>query len=734
MKIKEAYTFDYQFSLVDFVWSQKTYESFAKKVMALLGLKPSTPSPVPETFLDNIAKADFKYLILENERISKALSEKPLDASLHEQAALLIGVFASLEGSGSFTDCRELLSRMCAHLTLAKIGNNDKKTFIGEIANSLLESWSVRKKIAFDSIQKLNKQAQRPVEKSLLRAVRMLIDHDFRVYDEDNATEFENLVFCRFYASARSSDKAIERLKHHLSPLRQPWRRMLSVGMLSVSSRGLVSTEAVSSALAEFVETRNAYKHVNESAVSTLCDELNLQPSGCLAGKGESPALNVLSWSHIAALHQRQLSFAIILEYNFLRWTMASYERAAELKANSLKTFGNLNLFPLVAERFSLNNEEKKNNYAAIEKVLNFHPEIVTSQVWKEVIRVASQTGSTVSPGVEAWFDPAMPLGTVFIERLNQQNCSKSLAFVEELRRLNPYNGGIALQWLQKKFGDYPTAQQYRDAFGAMADYDLQAMKFVCKGEIRNPAKLIPLAEKIAQEEPAVFLDLADYCAINQMPEKAVDYYEKAFKLSPNSITNANNCDWLVQHYYEIGEKKKAEDLAKSAADVYSHRGLQTLARLYERQGELSKAEDLYKQIAVRYKSITNGLSFCLRNKEKSESYRKSADELLPRIFPKGLEKISLTSCKGEPEKGVFVQSYRWFSDSPLKLNTVIVGMDGYKIESLKQYQVIKDLRDKKTCAIIFWDGKEYKEISEPTLHSNYLLFSVASYTKLGSK
>lgn len=723
-------SFDYSLTLVDFIWSPKTYEPFARTILHSFELQPSPASQIPSEFLNNIAKAERKLLFLENERISEALSQNPLDASLHEQAALLLGVFSSLEISGSFFDNRSLLSRMTAHLTLASALNQGKQGIVGRMANAILESLSGRKRIASDVIRQIDSQNPNPTERSISRAIKMGINSDFRVYNEADSTPLEDLISCQFYALSHPIEDVLKRFATHVSPLSHQWRTMFSAARLSVASGSLIQTKMISSAVAEFIECRNAYKKVHDDNFSSFCEELNLQPSGCLSNKGEVPTLNVLSWELVCSFFQRQFAYAILLEYQYYKWSLHVNDVAAKVKEGIDKNFYKLTFFPFIADRFILKGYERRYVYSAINKLFKERPEIIPLGIWKLSVPMAAKNGTVLSPPAEAWFDPAIPMGTALVERTDMKNCPKTLPFYERLRRLNPYESYLAYAWAREKYGEFPTAEQYREAFGPLSEYDQRAISLICRGEIYNPEKFVVLAEKIAQGDPSVYFDAADYCVINNMPKKAVEFYEKAFKSVPNQIAVANNSDWLVQYLYSTGEKSKAEQLAESAAAVYSRRGIQTLGRLLERQGKLNDAEAQYKAIKERYDNVSPLLSFYLRNSEKDPRFKQAADELLPEIFPAGLQRVGLASFSGVPDRAIIVQSTWWISDSPLKWDTIIVGINGYAVTSAAQYDVVKELADQKTCSVIYWDGEAFRERTEPTVHHNSLGVSIREYKK----
>ncbi len=101
--------------------------------MGLLSLKADPPSTAPENYLKVLANADMSELFSENERISKALSETPLDPCLHEQAALCKQHSTCWSWRGNFSDTRSPLNRISAHLAIAEtINGSNGLTMVGK--------------------------------------------------------------------------------------------------------------------------------------------------------------------------------------------------------------------------------------------------------------------------------------------------------------------------------------------------------------------------------------------------------------------------------------------------------------------------------------------------------------------------------------------------------------------------------------------------------------------------
>jgi len=101
-------------------WSPEDYEVLAGRLVSSLQMRP-TPTPDDEEGL--------LYLLLgftsdvieeENVRTSSGLKARPADPRLHEEAALILGTLALRETTGAFSDSRQILCRMTAHLGLAR--------------------------------------------------------------------------------------------------------------------------------------------------------------------------------------------------------------------------------------------------------------------------------------------------------------------------------------------------------------------------------------------------------------------------------------------------------------------------------------------------------------------------------------------------------------------------------------------------------------------------------------
>lgn len=717
---------EYNFALQDYAWSPQNFEPFAKNVMSRLQLSAAAPSVIPEDFLKNLAKADFAAFFQENVRISRALSDNPMDPSLHEQAALLQGTFNMLEICGLFSDTRAPLNRMSAHLAMAKALNQDKLSTVGQIANIALESMSCRDGIAVPLIEEMEKQNLTATEKSFLRALKIRGTANYRHFKEAESTPLEEYQYGLRYAQTRGIHEAMQTFarKHH--PLSIQWKRILASGRMSVQTGHLIQAHQTSAEIADFIKNRKAYKNSSDENFPSFVDELNLLPTRCFTADSNLP-LNVLSWDDVANFHSRHIANALADEYLFNARMYGVPELAARTKENAKKLFGKLTIFPLIQARFNMEGDEKYNFLPTLQGLMVNHPELLTSDNWK----IMSTLGAQVAPQMvfvkpELWFDPAMPMGTVFYFRENLDNSKKNLAELTDMKRLMPYLPPLAIQWTEKKYGPHPTGEQYREGFGPLADFDINAMRLIAYAEVADPEKFLAIGEKMAKEDPSMYMSLGAYCVLHDMPDKAAAFYEKGVEEDEDAVRVSNECDWLVRYRYDHGQKAKAEELAQSAAEVYSARGLITLADFYERQGKLKEAEDILKKVEDRYENSTVLAPFYLRNAEKDKRYAQEASVRTKKIFPDGMKKVTLASFSGAPKTGMEVTGEDWVANkSPLKEGVVIVALNGYAAGTKAQFDVARDLTTKPSVWLIYWDGKEYKERTHPTVNAKWLRVDV---------
>jgi len=122
------------------IWNPSAYGSLTEKVLAKLQLTPQSPqNPIGGNPLALLATPRVEVIQAENRRISQWLTEHPLDAAAHEQAALVLGSLGMRENAGSFWDTRGFCNHATAHLALARALNpSHAQSDCGAVAELLI--------------------------------------------------------------------------------------------------------------------------------------------------------------------------------------------------------------------------------------------------------------------------------------------------------------------------------------------------------------------------------------------------------------------------------------------------------------------------------------------------------------------------------------------------------------------------------------------------------------------
>lgn len=727
----------HEFVLNGYIWSPATYQPFVKQLLETLKLTADPTSTTPDNYLKILSDADMAELFAENDRISKALSEKPLDPSLHEQAALLQATFDMLELAGNYSDTRAPLNRMSAHLAIAEtLNGSNSLTLSGKIADIALESMSCRDGVAVSKNDDLAKLQTDEIAKSWLRALNIRSSGDYRIFDEKKQTQLEASQFGMRYANLLTADKTLDYASAHkcTPPIR--WMRIAMCGEGSVASGHAVDSQIIPAELAAFYDD---YKLYNKQPISpqSLVSKLNKTSTRCLITDNGTYKLVVLSWGDVAAYHARHVLNAVAQAYKFYEYSYGVKEMAEATLKKSTELLGNMTLFPMVLMDVKRDREHKELNNKfdeGMEKLFVEHPELIQGYPWvyTKYLGKNSYPPVVLQTQPELWFSPYCPMGTAyyFAHRLALDNCKPDLAELTRLRTLCPLDEGICWKWIEKKYGKDPTSAQLREGYGKLVDYDLHAMRYCSYGDYDDPAKYEETMTKIAVIEPDNNFDLAYYFAQHNMPEKASKYYQLAVDNAQDAVGMANKSSWIVRYLFEKGEKEKALSIAKNAAEVYSMGGLCCLADLYDRMGELAKAEQLYKDANERYDNDASLVGFYFRHSDKNKNYASESTRLMKKDFPAGLQHIEFAKLSSPPKVGVKILGGEKYTDSlGLLKDYIIVGLNDYKTDNLKQYHIVRKMSLDPSIKATFWNGKAYKQVVVKTVLGNQLGLTLADYT-----
>lgn len=727
----------YQFTIDNYLWAPQNYTPLANQLLKELKLAPVTVSECPKDFIAKLADGDIKVMLLESQRVSEALTKQPLDAGLHEQAAMLIAKLNIEECASTFTEDRPQFARGCAHLSIARALTGGKLSLVGELAEVALELMTARDGMVQERLSAMSKKSQDREYLSWVRALQIRSTNDLRIFNEKDHTAVEAGQYVMRMGRERNGDASLEYVMEKISSPQMYFFRVLGVCCESVSAGHTILNKIVGMELQSFLEDYNVFNNKSATSPFEIVDQLNLTPTRAVHQTGEGkPSLKAISWDDMAAFHCRHLLAALSSEYYFYRHMYGVKEMAAKEEESTISKFGHLTKLPLLLAEHDYTEREQlvKPILVRCYELEEKCPELVTSDSWSMVKRTANRFApDTVLRKGSDWFNPVIPRGTAFYYYARKEfgGIKDDLETLTRIRSYCPFHYEINLDWARKKYGDYPTAQQYAEAFGKMTEYNTQAQRLVAFGNVDETDEFVKQKLALAEKDPHNYFELANYMATRGKPEEAKTYFEKALAKNDNAVMNANHTEWLVFYYLKKGDKEKAKALAEQAYEVYSERGLDTMAKFYERTGETEKALKIFKEIEERYQDKRGIAAFYIRNADKNAEWKAKAAEMSKETYPDGMKKVTLTDFKNEPKEGMLVKwGDPYLRDHPITKGVIIVALNGFPVNNMNQYYLAKEVTPDGKIKAIFWDpvSKTYKEAEKQTVQDNLMQIQIEAY------
>lgn len=686
------------------LWSAETYRPFAAAILD--AWKPAKPATLAAdvALLNSLTVGEPATLIRQSKRLSELLTRRPLDPELHDQAALILGCFGLREAAGCFNDPRPVLSRMTAHLSLAR-ALAPEESESGKLARIISLSLVHRQNDALEALATLS-----PASSPWASALKLRVTGDWRALgDPAKASPLEQMEYFRALKLAHASTKALDFLLSIHASSSPEWNRVAMEQPLSVQEgHAFVEKSLVVELVSLGADAEIFFGHAPQR--SELTELLNRPASGTLTRTIEGEAqLEVLSWGDLAAFHQRHLCQSVVMTGDFLRHRLGVPEAAQKFEQQANQLLSGLTMYPLVRLKTGPDPKGGLTAQPAAEALWANHPEMVTA----ENARVLETRKSLVAQ----WFSPILPFGTAFelparYQLAGSPAMRRPNGFALETLMLAPYDLQATRLITQAKFGAFPSAEQMAEVAARIKDFNLEAMTDIVDGLGANPAVYTKQIGQICELEPDYFISLGRYLVKHQLPTEAAQAYQSGFDRARDRIYVANNCQWLVDYYFEHGRQDEAQKIARDAAESYSSRGLETMASLMEKMQRFSEAEEYYKKIKERYDDPGELNAFYFRNKARTPEYAHAAEALQASIFPNGMEPAQLQTFSGPPHDGVLIRtSSPLVHAAGLKVGDVIVAIEGARVRSLPQYSFLRDRDPNSKMTLIVWNGAAYAEV-----------------------
>ncbi len=709
------------FTVVDHLWTPATFEPVARRVLLRVATG-ATAVGEPQDLNVRGALVDLRLstLLDQNDRLSSILQRDVRSADAHESAALLVGAFAPREGTSVFSDVRPALSRMAAHLAIAKaLRGSSPESTDARYAHAVLTTLVGLQRKALVRLSDLETRAASDADRAWVRALGLRNTGDWRrvgggVTDD---TRLERLEHARAVRARLGSEALLSYLDRQSDDNAADWHRAAFTNEFSLEAAARLASAGLASELAEARDVWRRLHGNREITPDNLIAALNDRSAQTV---GEQDERRVLDWSIWAAFYQRHACQSLIEVLSYF-WYRGDEAGELSAKREMGRMFGRLTLYPVV-ERWTVRNaKDYEEAMAHARPMVESAPYLITATAWDLLLKKPPFTARTHAFPLEAsWFTPAVPSGTAFDlgSRSLRPGCPRPPTR-EQARAWaieQPYEHWTvwAEAFLALDQGK-PSYGVVRKAFGPLLEYDVVALLKVTDYLQLSAEERTAVNERLCQLSAELCNKLAAWHLLGDRERDAVAAYERWIRNARDRVMLSNGLTWISRYYFETGRQERAEVITREAAETYSRSGLQVHAELLERSGRESEAEELYRRISDRYTYTVPLGGFLMKKalRTKDAALEAKAGELLRPIFPDGPQRVVMYALPaGAPPDGITFAEYGPRpAKTGLQPRDVIIGVDDWRVHNPDQYAAASRFRAGETMTFTVWRDNRYQQV-----------------------
>jgi tetratricopeptide (TPR) repeat protein len=710
------------------IWSPAVYENVTAQLALAVGARAGGADREADlTLLSKLADGTPETIEKENQDLSAALEKDFGNPELHEEAALLLGAFLLRDHSGNFFEIRSPLTRMTAHLAMARfLRGTGSYGICGKMAQASLLTLVNDEAPALQELDGIgtNDAAVLP----MVRALRTRNTGDYRpLADAGDRSRIEDVEWFSAMSDYVATTLAWEKLGD---------ARQRTIDFVRVANQEGYSVEIGHQLLEvslplELREIQSVYElsHHDKLLQEDLVNALNEPPERCFSPESDGGVhVRIIGWGQWAAFLQRHLCHAVSQNFRFLNYMWGVPEAAQEFASNCDHELSGLRLYPFVRRFDCTNIEDYHKSVDDGFKVTVASPQLVPAECWNYLcyrVYFAPLYDPNPNPHVNEWHNHNPPPGTVYDlhPRLNHPSLisrAGTLAYFKKLHELAPYDCRIVNFILTRKYTNHPSYDTAMTMFKPILPYSVQALRTVASTVYDQPQQYEKLMLQAAELDPACYYDLGDYEIDQQNEDKAAQYLEKACDADVDAVRVSDHACWRVRYFLSKGQTDKARQIADDAAEVYSSVGLQAKAIFLEATTNYDEAFQWFAKNEERYNDSGPLIDFCLRCKEQRNDQRFDSElqKRTEKLFPQGIEKASLGDFQGPPVDGVLIQQQNdLLLSSGLKAGDVIVALDGTHTHNFVQYRYTRAMQDNPGLDLVVWQGGAYHEVTASPPH-----------------
>lgn len=704
-------------------WDPERFVPVARGLAKRLGSAPKSDKPAPGgaaapgSIAEELLHPTAERLQSINQRLSQSLRSDPKNPVLHQQAALLLGVFALREGSGHFYDTRPALCRMTAHGALARALNagspQGPASLDARLADVLLDTLTGREQAAVDQLPGIGSD---PVASAWRRGLDLFLRLDWRPYvgeeSKQPGTLLEQLALFRALTNTVDPDSAIEALSQWPKAERAipDWARMVLKFDPSVPS-GHFCSQAI------FLEIREASLTtgfiVNEMSPETLgqlAKHLNTRP------EVESPRkFAVISPEEWASHAQRHMLQCALRQIPWLGKMLGSPESATDFMDTTGPLLTRLTLFPLVGFECwsSLGGPERKASLNEAVELAKNDPASVVARRWFALSKPGAAGGAM--PPASAWFALPTPRGTQY----NAYNRRYILSGEDKIsgealsraRALAPYEPMLAYYLATELVEQNAPPEAIDSAFGELLEYHNALAHTRAKRVQDDVDAYIAAMRRVVAINPDMNREFALLLIEKGRIDEAMTAFQALFDKAIDPLRSANHSDLLVHYLLSKGREADARKVAESAANVFSNRGLRTMVEFCIATNDATSAQTTAEAILERYNDRDPLMVVAHHFPALAEDLEYPS--FLRTLFPDGLVPVALADLKDPPTQGIRIKTENGMTRrAGVNPEDVVVAVQGFRVGNQAQYLFARQLKPGLSFKLILWDGKAYREIT----------------------
>lgn len=715
-----------------FIWGPGEYVPVARLAAERMGLAAATPDAGSgaDSSLVALTEPTLGILETENQRVSAMLTARPQDPAAHESAALVLAALALREAAGLSHDVRPALCRMTAHLALADTWGGGEPTADGRIARAALLVLAQRGGEAESAASRL--PSERPGDRAWREALLIHVTDDWRRLAEPRkATLIERMAQLR--ASMRAADSSA--VLEHLSAFATDEADYAELARLAMSDSTRLSVQAGNLLLPIGLATE-------EKGLAQIHSMVQGAPPGIGLGLALAPVPErtitaagprVIGWGTWSAYFQRHLLHQMTLDEMHTRGMLAM-PAEANVKGRAYDAqYGTLPHYSFLQDRRESHGGIRPTRFAESiaytieqpERVSAFHFFVTEDLAAREIIRRGPARRA-------AWFDPPLPRGTTLDLALRSQalGYEPKAAAVEALRLLSPRDPAV----LVLVAAAHPPGAPIGDLekrLGPRLDYDVAFLKSLADAVKEDRPQLRMLDERLCKAGgPTWCAPLGVLLVEEGQYAEAEPILRKYFDAMPDRVAASWYAPWLVRHYLDNGSPADARTVADEAESTGSGSGFRSRVALLERQGRFSEAEAVLKLIRERYGNDATAdppqqddddplIAFYHRmaNVRGDAAYAERFQKLAAATFPSGVEKLEPAALtpQSAAEGVAILTASSTTRRLGLKSGDVIVGVDGHRVRTFRQYQLARTFGEGPEMTLHVWRHPGFLEVKTRT-------------------